>query len=144
VNWYITKNCKKHEDTNQIQSITNCAQVFAYLQYRQCIHFGIWRSNQWQSQSMCHLMQDPTTEPQWQHELHSSQKVSFLTSGQRILMKGRIAGDNPFNNCPFSWGIWTPQLIHGFWAHPSSHPKWHLSWFSRFSTTHGYVQQIDR
>ena len=29
------------------------------------------------------------------------------------------------------------------WTHPSPHRKWYLDLFSRFSTTHGYVQQTD-
>ena len=39
-------------------------------------------------------------------------------------------------NCPFPPGIWIPIIIHGSWAHLSSHPTRHLDRFSRFCSAH--------
>jgi len=41
---------------------------------------------------------------------------------------------------PSSWGPEPPPNMF-FWAHRSPHPKRHLDWFSRFSTSRGCDQQ---
>ena len=77
-------------------------------------------------------------------------------SGQSNSTKGRIAAAHrryipsttcrppPQNqNCPFSWGIWTPINYIVPWAHPSPQPKWHLDQFSRFCRAHDRDRQTD-
>jgi len=60
----------------------------------------------------------------------------ILTSGQRVLTKGRIA----LPDCPFSRGCPGPQFPPNTWfVGPRLRPKWHLDRFSRFGTARVYA-----
>ena len=68
----------------------------------------------------------------------------FLHSSRRSPYTLQWAVPLPPQNCPFTWGIWTPSNI--WFPGPTRSPqtKQHLDRFSRFCKAQGHDRQTDR
>jgi len=65
-----------------------------------------------------------------------------LTANSRYALQRAVPSPSPFK-IAHSHGGSGSHIIHGFWAHPSPQPKWHLDRFNRLCRAHYCSRHTD-